>query len=82
MLGLLTLYYTWRTTPAGNTKDSLNMALVCGTIYWLAGLAAILFPEADGVDPEFGGPGFPQAKIFTALMGLGVAGWAYERSSL
>lgn len=83
MLGVLTLYYSWRrTTGRAAAKDSLTTAMICGSIYWLAGLCASLFPEASGLDPEFGGPGFPQAKIFIGLMLCGMIGWALEIMAL
>ncbi|CAH0055595.1 unnamed protein product [Clonostachys solani] len=83
MLGALTLYYSWRrTTGRAAAKDSLTTAMICGSIYWLAGLCASLFPEANGLDPEFGGPGFPQAKIFIGFMLCGMIGWALEIMAL
>jgi hypothetical protein len=54
------------------------MAMFTGTIYWIGGLAAILYPGTAGLDPEFGGPGFPQAPFFIALGGMGIAGWLLE----
>ena len=87
-LGIATLYYTWQPVLARASaaappaalalleRDSLRTAVFAGTIYWLAGFAAFFFPGSDGVDPEFGKPGtFPQAKIFAAFAGLGLAGW-------
>ncbi|KAF4981025.1 hypothetical protein FZEAL_3077 [Fusarium zealandicum] len=82
MLGLLTLYYTWRPATGISSKDSRTMAMVCGTIYWISGLCAQFFPEASGLDPEFGGPGFPQAKLFLGFLGCGIAGWLCERRGL
>lgn len=88
MLGVLTLYHTWRSTPtafstpiagAAFRKQSLDLAAIFGSIYWLAGYCAILFPGADGLDPEFGGPGFPQAWIFGSFLAFGVTGWLVAR---
>ncbi len=53
--------------------------MLVGTIYWLAGFAAILYPGTDGIDPEFGPSGFPQAPIFAVFAGLGFFGWLLER---
>jgi len=65
-----------RYLEAEKRKQSLRFAAFTGSIYWLAGLAAYFYPGASGLDPEFGGPGFPQGKLFG---GLGVAavvgGW-------
>ncbi|PSR76977.1 hypothetical protein BD289DRAFT_486677 [Coniella lustricola] len=78
-LGAATLFLTWRpllmsrTVPAV-ARDSLKMAAFTGSVYWLAGLAAILFPGADGLDPEFGGPGFPQGPLFAVLATFGLLG--------
>ncbi|KAH6848062.1 hypothetical protein B0I37DRAFT_376544 [Chaetomium sp. MPI-CAGE-AT-0009] len=89
LLGLATLYYTWRpslkaaSTPPAVAKqrkqDGLNMAVLTGTIYWLAGLASILYPGTDGIDPEFGPSGFPQAPIFIGFGTSAVLGWMLER---
>lgn len=96
MLGLATLFYTWRPlwtrllSPASSTGDkratlsaeldraSLHTAVFTGTVYWIAGLAAILFPDTSGLDPEYGGPGFPQAKVFIFFAGSAIAGWLLE----
>jgi hypothetical protein len=55
-------------------REFMLIAAFTGSIYWLAGLCAILYPGTMGVDPEFGGPAFPQAWLFTGLMGCGLAG--------
>lgn len=61
-------------------RDSLRMAAFTGTIYWCSGLLAILFPGADGLDPEFGGPGFPQGPRFAAMAAFGLVGaWLENR---
>jgi hypothetical protein len=88
VLGLATLFFTWRSsflkpsTPprvaAQVERDSLNTALFVGTIYWLAGFAALLYPNTAGIDPEFGPPGFPQGPVFAVFAGMAMAGWAFE----
>ncbi|KAK0634448.1 hypothetical protein B0T17DRAFT_485940 [Bombardia bombarda] len=103
ILGLATLYYTWRSLPLPSTSphnsnssdkaqlvlatslqqqrkhDALRTATFTGTIYWLAGLAAILYPGTEGIDPEFGPPGsFPQLPVFIAFVGLAAGGWWWE----
>jgi hypothetical protein len=92
LLGLATLFYTWQpvlaqtkstsgslgATQAAVARQSLHAAVFTGSVYWLAGLAAIRYPGAEGIDPEFGPPGFPQAKPFAFSLGLGVLGWALE----
>ncbi|KAK3311989.1 hypothetical protein B0H66DRAFT_100508 [Apodospora peruviana] len=91
-MGLATLYFTWwplftsKSRPVATMRqlkrDSLNIAVCTGTIYWLTGLAAILYPGTDGVDPEFGPPGsFPQGRFFTAFATFAVAGWLLERQA-
>ncbi|KAL2134380.1 hypothetical protein VTI74DRAFT_299 [Chaetomium olivicolor] len=89
VLGLATLYYTWRpsilppSTPPSlarqHKRDSLQMAIFTGTIYWLTGLASILYPGTDGIDPEFGPSGFPQAPLFMVFASFAVLGWLLER---
>jgi len=79
-LGAATLFFAWRpylyprTTSAVQARESLRTAAFTGTVYWLAGLAAALFPGSSGLDPEFGGPGFPQAKVFILFAGMAAAG--------
>ncbi|KAK1827027.1 hypothetical protein QBC39DRAFT_184873 [Podospora conica] len=61
-------------------RDSLGTAAFVGSVYWLAGLAAILYPGTDGVDPEFGTPGsFPQGPLFATVSALAVLGAVWER---
>lgn len=89
LLGLATLYYTWRpslqpasTLPAvakQRKQDALTVAIFTGTIYWVAGLVSILYPGTDGIDPEFGPSGFPQAPIFVGFASAAVLGWMLER---
>lgn len=88
ILGLATLYYTWRpaflppstlgTLAKKFRQDSLRTAAFLGSVYWLAGLAAILYPGADGIDPEFGPPGFPQGRMFAVFAAMAVLGWVCE----
>ena len=70
--------YLFRSTTPEIARQSLYAAAFTGSVYWLAGLAAIYYPGTDGLDPEFGGPGFPQRPLFTAFMGLGLVGVAIE----
>lgn len=83
-LGVATLFLTWRplleTTSREVARDSLKIAAFTGSIYWITGLTAILFPGSDGLDPEFGGPGFPQRPFFILLGTLGLVGsWLESR---
>ena len=48
------------------------------TVYYVAGLGAILYPGTMGLDPEFGGPAFPQAGIFSTGILLGLSGALLE----
>lgn len=91
-LGLATLFLTYRpdlrsdTAPRPTTtaaaavrrRDSLRLAAFTGSVYWLAGLAAYFFPGADGLDPEFGGPGFPQARLFGGCAACALLGGFLE----
>jgi uncharacterized membrane protein len=82
-LGLATAYYTWRSRPTpAAARDSIRTAAFTGSIYWASGLVSILFPGVSGLDPEFGGPGFPQAPLFSGLMLIGLAGWLVENQGL
>jgi hypothetical protein len=87
LLGLATFYYTWQSNlspwaegavmAATREREALDTAAFTGSIYWLAGLAAALFPGTGGRDPEFGG-GFPQAALFVACAALALVGWCVE----
>ncbi|KAI0107683.1 hypothetical protein F4776DRAFT_644828 [Hypoxylon sp. NC0597] len=75
ILSGLTLYYTWRDAKTPELRrEFLKAAAITGSIYWIAGLLSILPPGTMGVDPEFGGPGFPQAKVFVTFMTAGLVG--------
>lgn len=79
ILGVATLFFTWRTTKTPEAaRESLRIAGFLGSIYWVAGWAALLYPGTDGLDPEFGGPGFPQKYPFTTAIGLAVTGTYLE----
>ncbi len=88
ILGAATLFYTWRPLLPGRksssslspelARESLRTAAFTGTVYWLAGLVSALFPGSSGLDPEFGGPGFPQGKMFAIFAVLGILGWLVE----
>ncbi|KAJ8061660.1 hypothetical protein OCU04_009461 [Sclerotinia nivalis] len=54
-------------------RDSMVTAAIAGSLYWVAGLSAILYPGSRATDPEFG-DGFPQAVIFPLFGGMAVAG--------
>jgi hypothetical protein len=77
------MYLTWRPTASLEmAKDSLRLAGFTGSVYWLAGLAAIWYPNTAGLDPEFGGPGFPQRIPFSIAAAFGIAGSLIETKML
>ncbi|KAK1526744.1 hypothetical protein CPAR01_13272 [Colletotrichum paranaense] len=79
ILGMATLFFTWRTnTSAEMSKESFRIAGFMGSIYWVAGWASLLYPGTSGLDPEHGGPGFPQKYPFTTAIGLAVTGMYLE----
>lgn len=80
-LALGTLYYTYRPVGEDAAADSLFTAAIFGSLYWITGLSAILYPGSKGMDPEFG-EGFPQFWLFVALLGLTWTGWWLETASL
>jgi hypothetical protein len=63
---------------AQREQDDLFTAAVFGSLYWITGLSAILYPGALAVDIEFG-EGFPQLKIFGPLLICAWLGWLIER---
>jgi hypothetical protein len=80
-LAVATLYYTHRPVTVANAADNLLTATIFGSMYWITGLSAILYPGSSGVDPEFG-EGFPQLPLFGSLLGLTWAGFWLERRGL
>jgi hypothetical protein len=86
-LGILTAYFAWRPTwrsqhSEGMTeKESITIAAVMGSLYWVAAMSAIFYPGARWVDPEFG-EGAPQLPIFLGAPGVAVLGWGLEMGRL
>jgi hypothetical protein len=77
-LGLATMYYTFRRNASvEKERESLFTAMIFGSVYWVTGLSAILYPGSLAVDPEFG-EGFPQFWLFVGLLGCAVVGWGFE----
>ncbi|KAI1462703.1 hypothetical protein F4805DRAFT_408977 [Annulohypoxylon moriforme] len=75
ILSSLTLYYTWRPARTRELKrEFMFMSAITGSIYWISGLLAILPPNTMGVDPEFGGPAFPQVRLFIPMIACGLIG--------
>ena len=80
VLGLTTLYFAWRPALSSITftkvmvKDSMFSAAVVGSLYWITGISAALYPGAKFLDPEFIGSGYDkkilglpgQAPVFIA----------------
>ena len=79
LLGLLTLYNTWR-VPAPSQARVLTTA-VFGGLYWVAGMSAILYPGSKAMDPEFGDSQW-QMYLFGSLLGVDLVGWYLESSRL
>ncbi|KAI0162011.1 hypothetical protein GGR57DRAFT_308912 [Xylariaceae sp. FL1272] len=79
LLGLTTLFYTYRkaATPMLKKEFMLVTALT-SSYYWIAGLASAAYPMTTGLDPEFGGPGYPQAPLFVFAAACGLIGSAIE----
>lgn len=65
LLGLATLYYTWRSDPAPHT-DSIKTAAIFCSLYYIAAISAVFYPGSLAVDPEFG-TGNPQIPPFMVL---------------
>lgn len=58
LLGLATLYYTWRPDPALG-RESIKTAAIFSSLYYISGISAAFYPGASAIDPEFG-EGHPQ----------------------
>ncbi|KAI1866787.1 uncharacterized protein JN550_007334 [Neoarthrinium moseri] len=74
-LAMATLYFAWRRAPSPALhREFMKTAAFVGSIYWVTGLLSILPEGTTGVDPEFGGPAFPQKYIFTPFLLCGLIG--------
>lgn len=80
-LGLATLYYTYRQVPQALKPDNLFIAAILGSLYWITGMSAILYPGSLGIDPEFG-EGFPQGWAFSVLAAIPWLGYWVEIKKL
>ena len=82
-LGLLTWYFTWRTTNTSTRQgllDNLMTAALMSSLYWATQVSAILYPGTQWVDDEFReSHGEPQKRGAPVLLGLSWAafgvGW-------
>jgi hypothetical protein len=75
LLTLLTLVYAYRPAASARERvDNMTTAALFNSVYTVAGLAAIFYPGAAGMDPEFG-EGFPQKWVFGGLLGVNWVGW-------
>ena len=79
LLGLTSLYYAWRRkSTLDGAKEDLFIAAIAGSLYWISGLSAILYPGSLAVDPEFGRAS--QLFIFGPLLVASWVGWWIETS--
>ena len=73
LLGLATLYYTWRPGSASR-NESIKTAAIFSSIYYISGLSASFYPGALAIDPEFG-EGHPQLHVFAGNLVLSFLGY-------
>jgi hypothetical protein len=85
-LGILTLYFTWRVATKSTPKeilDSTFFAALTGSLYYVTGMSAILYPGSWWTDPEFDNGGFPpQIPIFSTCFVLSWVAYLLERQRL
>ncbi|MCJ1407394.1 hypothetical protein MMC19_001465 [Ptychographa xylographoides] len=58
-------------------RENLWVAALFGSLYYVCGLSALLYPGALGMDPEFG-EGSPQTWLFGGLLVFTWLGWWLE----
>jgi hypothetical protein len=83
ILGLSTLYYTWRVpylSSLKSKKESLIVAALFGSIYTTSGIMAQFYPGALCVDKMFwknqwSNPGCPQNFVFGGFLALNWIGY-------
>jgi hypothetical protein len=86
-LGLFTLYLTWRASITKSTPErsleSTFIAAITGSLYWITGMSAILYPGSNWHDPEYEEGQFPpQIPLFSTLFILSWGGYILERQRL
>ena len=82
LLGLSTLYYSLRSPSSPILRqESLRVAVILASLYWVTQLSAILYPGSLAVDPEFG-DGFPQAYFCVGLLSMVGVGALLELRSV
>ena len=80
LLGLATLYFTWR-SDAASSRDSIKTASIFASLFYISGISAAFYPGSLAIDPEFG-TGFPQFPIFAVTLALAFFGyWFGGRNS-
>ncbi len=84
LLGLLTLFYTWRRRGLG--ADNLKAAALFASLYWITQATAGLLPNTALMDPEFVGStrlpfGLTGPQPFLDLVTLVVIAAAYALES-
>jgi hypothetical protein len=84
MLGLVTLFYTWRRRGVG--LDNLKAATVFALLYWIAQFGSIFLPNTALTDPEFVGStrfpfGLTGPQPFIDVVLFAVVGVAYVLES-
>jgi hypothetical protein len=80
LLGLATLYSTWRSSPVSG-GESIKAAAIFSSLYYISGISAVFYPGSLAIDPEFG-TGNPQLPLFAALLGLSFLGYWLEARRL
>jgi hypothetical protein len=85
LLGLLTLFYTWR--RRGFAPDNLGVAAILASLYWITQATAGLLPNTALTDPEFlGSTRFPfgltgpQPFLDVVVLTIVAVAYALERS--
>lgn len=76
LLGLATLYYTWR-SDATSSIESIKTAAIFASLYYISGLSAAFYPGSLAIDPEFG-TGNPQRPLFVACLAMSFMGYWLE----
>ncbi|MFS8199717.1 DUF6640 family protein [Streptomyces sp. CWNU-52B] len=79
-LAATSLYHLWKRPTAGSpTREGLDTAAVCASLYWLTQISALAYPGSAAVDPP-GTARFPQGKFALPSLALVGLGYALERT--
>lgn len=81
LLATFSAYLAFRPASLQQKQFDVFHAAIIGSMYFVAGISAILYPGTKWMDPEFG-EGSPQAGLFVGMIVVAWVGWWLESRRL